>query len=319
VEAAHERGGGTHTLAGRYRGVLLGVAIGDALGAGFEGGPQVGAAELNGLGSGREVLRYTDDTHMTIGTAQSLVERRGFDGAHMAARFAENFAREPWRGYGPGPPQVFALLAKGVPWDRAGATLFGGRGSFGNGAAMRVAPVALFASPDIRLAGDMAARSACITHTHELGVDGAVLQATAITALLQLASGAAISPDRLLDQLRPRLRSRCFKQLLTQLEALLPAAPSAEVISLLGNGIEASRSVPTALYAFLRNSGSFPAAIRYAISLGGDTDTIASMTGALSGAYLGEEAIPAEWRERVEHNDLLVALADALLEGPPDR
>ena len=63
------------------------------------------------------------------------------------------------------------------------------------------------------------------------------------------------------------------------------------MVSSLGNGIEAFRAVPAAIYAFLSHPLSFSEAVRYAISLGGDTDTIASMTGALSGAYLGDSAI----------------------------
>jgi len=69
-------------------------------------------------------------------------------------------------------------------------------------------------------------------------------------------------------------------------------------------------AVPAALYAFLRHPESFTEAVLYALSLGGDTDTIASMTGALGGAYLGERAIPAVWCERVEGAAHLRDLAD---------
>jgi len=130
-------------LQAKFRGALLGVAVGDALGAPFEGAGTVRRRDLERLEREPGPLRYTDDTHMTIGMAESLVERRGFDGAHMVAVFARNFAAEPWRGYGAGPPQVFRLIERGVPWDQAGRALFGGSGSFGNGAAMRVAPAAL--------------------------------------------------------------------------------------------------------------------------------------------------------------------------------
>ncbi|MBC7106025.1 MAG: ADP-ribosylglycohydrolase family protein [Firmicutes bacterium] len=72
--------------------------------------------------------------------AESLVACRGFDGRHMAETFVRNFEREPWRGYGPGPPRIFRRIKHGVPWDRAAEDIYPG-GSFGNGAAMRVAPV----------------------------------------------------------------------------------------------------------------------------------------------------------------------------------
>jgi poly(ADP-ribose) glycohydrolase ARH3 len=71
--------------------------------------------------------------------------------------------------------------------------------------------------------------------------------------------------------------------------------------------------VPGALCAFLRHPDSFSSAVLFAINLGGDTDTVASMTGALSGAHLGESAIPVQWREGVEGSVSLRHLADELL------
>jgi poly(ADP-ribose) glycohydrolase ARH3 len=68
---------------------------------------------------------------------------------------------------------------------------------------------------------------------------------------------------------------------------------------LLGNGIKAQEAVPMALYCFLANPGSFERAVESAIFLGGDTDTIASMTGAISGAALGASQIPERWLRRV--------------------
>ncbi|MCK4721865.1 MAG: ADP-ribosylglycohydrolase family protein, partial [Dehalococcoidia bacterium] len=80
----------------------------------------------------------------------------------------------------------------------------------------------------------------------------------------------------------------------------------------LGHGIEAFNSVPTAIYSFLTHSRSFAGAILYAISLGGDTDTIAAMTGAISGAYLGIEAIPETWKQRLENREYIEELAEKL-------
>ena len=99
---------------GKFRGALLGVAVGDALGAPFEGSFQIDDVALKRLAHDPGRMWYTDDTHMTLGVAESLVERRGFDGGHMAAVFARHFAAEPWRGYGAGPPQLFALLQQGI-------------------------------------------------------------------------------------------------------------------------------------------------------------------------------------------------------------
>ena len=303
-------------LGEKFRGALVGAAVGDALGAAFEGRPSVNPAELARLELEPGPLRYTDDTHMTLGMAQSLVERGGFDGPHMAATFARNFEEEPWRGYGPGPPQVFRILRQGVPWDQAGRALFAGGGSFGNGAAMRVAPVALIAFQDVERVASLARQTAVITHAHDLGVEGAVLQACAVAQALRQDPADGMDRGAFLDALRTHVRGPVYDQKLGQVERLLePRAGSDReaVVAELGNAIEAFNSVPTAIYAFLRHAESFKEAVTYAISLGGDTDTIASMSGAISGAYLGAGAVPELWRDGVEDSRRLQDLADSLL------
>ena len=93
---------------------------------------------------------------------------------------------------------------------------------------------------------------------------------------------------------------------------LLGVTGKRRVVEELGHGVEALESVPTAIYCFLTHPRSYEAAVIYAVSLGGDTDTIAAMTGAISGAYLGVEAIPAGWRQRLENRDYIVELAERL-------
>ena len=83
----------------------------------------------------------------------------------------------------------------------------------------------------------------------------------------------------------------------------------------LGNGIEAFNSVPTAIYSFLAHPDSFVQAILHAIGLGGDTDTIAAMVGAISGAYLGFESIPSSWRNKLENRLYIEELAQELWAG----
>ena len=303
-------------LADRFRGALVGAAVGDALGAGFEGSSSVNAPDVELLDREPGPLRYTDDTHMTLGVAESLVERRGFDGAHMAALFARKFREEPWRGYGAGPPQVFDLIERGVPWDHAARSLFGGSGSFGNGAAMRVAPAALLGFHANNRVVALARQTAVITHAHELGIEGAVVQACAIARAVREGPSRSIDASAFLVAIQGSASSSVFHQKLQTARELLVVRGGGDreaVVALLGNGIEAFESVPTAIYAFLLSPSSFRDAVNYAITLGGDTDTIGSMTGALSGAYLGLSAIPEIWRERVEGAPQLVALADSLL------
>ncbi|MGH2747423.1 MAG: ADP-ribosylglycohydrolase family protein [Actinomycetota bacterium] len=301
----------------RFRGCLMGVAVGDALGAPFEGGLAVTPEGWRRVAEGDERLRFTDDTHMTFGVAESLLANLGFDGAHMAETFVRDFDAEPWRGYGPGPPQVFDRLKQGAAWDEAGRSLFGGRGSFGNGAAMRVAPVGLFFFRDFDEVTDVARRTASITHAHELGMEGAAAQACAVA--LALRSDADIDARRFIDSLLEQVGVPEMTDAIARVGAVVDH-PSPDVVArTIGNGIEAVEAVPAALAAFLARPESFADAVGFAISLGGDTDTIGSMTGALSGALLGEDAIPRLWRGRVEGAPSMARVADGLFAAVAER
>jgi poly(ADP-ribose) glycohydrolase ARH3 len=296
----------TKTLSDRCRGGLLGVALGDALGAPFEGRARVGADAYERWAAAPEPLRWTDDTAMTIGVAESLIACGGVDGAHMAGVFAEHHDAEPWRGYGPGPPRIFAALRAGARWDEPATALFEG-GSFGNGAAMRVAPVGLYAAGDPARAADLARETARITHAHPLGRDGAAVQAAAVA---WLAGGG--TPAGLLDAVADVAETAQFRQRLAVVDGLAPDASVRAVVAALGHGVAALESVPAALHAFLRAADDVPSTIRGAVLLGGDADTIAAMAGALAGASLGVGALPQGWLARLEAADRLTALADQL-------
>jgi len=135
----------TATLRSRYRGAILGAAIGDALGAQYEGTARLLPEEIQYLLTDPHDLRYTDDTAMTIALAESLIAFGGFDPDHMASTFADAFWAEPGRGYAGGPPAMFEEMRKGRTWREASRSEYEG-GSFGNGGAMRVTPAALFAA-----------------------------------------------------------------------------------------------------------------------------------------------------------------------------
>lgn len=91
-----------------------------------------------------------------------------------------------------------------------------------------------------------------------------------------------------------------------------PGPGFSDLVARLGNGIEAYNSVPTAIYSFLSHPLSFKEAVLYAISLGGDTDTIGAMTGAISGAYLGVDSIPGKWQMKLENRLYIAELAQRL-------
>jgi poly(ADP-ribose) glycohydrolase ARH3 len=295
----------------KFLACLVGAAIGDALGARREGRGMSRSEDIVSLAEKLEQLIYTDDTHMTIGIAESLIESKGFDGEHMAQTFIKNYEAEPWRGYGPGPPRIFWMIKNGEPWDSAADRLYRG-GSFGNGSAMRVAPVGLLYSHNLEKLRGIAYQSSSITHSHELGKEGAALQACAVALALNTPSDEDIDKEAFLSKLQNFIQNQVYKEKVAQIRESLGEQDEAKVVALLGNGIEAPRSVPTAVYCFLRQPQSYKDTVIYAISLGGDTDTIAAMAGAISGAYLGIEAIPSEWRAKLENREYIEALAEGL-------
>ncbi len=305
-------------LKSKFLGALVGTAVGDALGMPVEGYDpkqiQLKYGKIREMLSGKlPAGSYTDDTEMMIGVAESLIENRGFNGEHMAKTFIKNF--DSSRGYGFGVQIVLQLISEGESWEEAAKNLFGGVGSYGNGAAMRIAPVSIFYYDNFDELKKTAIKTAKITHTHPLGVEGAVLQAYAIALALNQHPLKNLDIENFLQTLQNFVKSEVYKNKIKKIKLLLSKKTSKwEVIFLLGNGIEAFNSVPTAIYSFLANYKSFEDAVTYAVNLGGDTDTLGAMTGAISGAYHGFEAIPKRWLNKLENLDYLKSLAEKIWE-----
>lgn len=275
----------------RGRGALLGTFVGDALGMPFEGATCDDIpVEVEMVEARRGRGTYTDDTQMMIALAESLIECGRVDEEHLAGAFRA--AYDPDRGYGGGTRRVIELWAGGTPVSVAAGAIFDGQGSRGNGAAMRVAPVAVRFHEDPEQLCAEAARSARITHAHTVGEDGAVVQAAAI--------GAGLRGDDVLDCARAAARTDEMTQRLSVVGELLAASREpAEVQGRLGSSSDATESVCAALYASLARP-VFEEAVRFAVRLGGDTDTIAAMTGAIVGARDGLSAVPARWLAALE-------------------
>ena len=124
----------------RFLGSLLGLALGDAFGAPYEGGFLERAVwAFFGTREGRR--RWTDDTQMTVDVVESLVNCRRVDQDDLARRFAQSYR---WsRGYGPGAARVLKRIRRGEHWKLAARAVYRD-GSFGNGGAMRAPAVGLF-------------------------------------------------------------------------------------------------------------------------------------------------------------------------------
>lgn len=296
----------------KYIGALVGSALGDAIGEmafRFTGRDMLLAAVED-----YKVLTWTDDTAMAIGLAESICGSGGIDPEHLGETFRRNYEREPWRGYASGPPTIFAAVqSQGLSYAEAARRLFGGKGSLGNGAAMRIAPAGLFFhdAPDLY---EQAAASASLTHAHPIGIDGAAVLARAVSLAMVLDCAREFPRGEFLEALVGFSRTNAFWGKIRLVRELLQKdIPPGEAATRLGRSVSVDESLPFALYAFLRHPGSFSECLLCAVLEPGDRDTVGAMAGAVSGAYLGVEGIPAGWREKLEDGPYIEDLAERLL------
>jgi poly(ADP-ribose) glycohydrolase ARH3 len=295
-------------LEAKYLGGMVGSAIGDAMGELAFHYP-----DRNKLTAAVErvaELSYTDDTAMAIGLATSLVNKGHLEGRDLGDTFCHNFEKEPWRGYAAGPPTIFSLVrSKGITYAEAAQKLFGGSGSFGNGAAMRIAPLGLLFHDSEKIY-ELACASAEVTHAHPIGKDGAAVQALAVAQAVRLDSTEEFRPLGVVRSLIDFARTVEIRAKLELLKELLHEdVPPTIVAKQLGQSVAVQESLPFAIYSFLRYPSSYEDCLYCAIMHGGDRDTLGAMAGAMSGAYLGFEAIPLLWREKLENREKIEKLA----------
>lgn len=306
----------------RFVGALLGTAFGDILGAAVEGMERLDIERAFGrvtdfIDTGRGFGQYTDDTQLTIALAVSLVRSGGVEEKDCACSCAEYF--EQSRGYGRSAIAILEAIRGGVDYRKSG-TLFFAEGSFGNGAAMRIAPLGLYCAGE----GAKTLRSKVFaavqaTHVHPEAIDGALVQALAVGRLAMAPQGKLPDPQALLGELVAACQDGRMACALKKVGVLLlTGAGDGEVADIVGTGVRSAESVPTAIWAALRYGSDPEEAIIRAVNLGGDTDTIGAMTGALVGALHGDGWFPSRWFDSMENGrwgrDALIDLAGQLAE-----
>jgi len=295
---------------GRFRGCLLGLACGDAVGVTAEFQPRGSFPPVGDmLGGGVFRLQpgqWTDDTSMALCLASSLVETGRFDPRDQMERY--------WRWYRDGylsstghcfdiGNTTRAALAR---FDASGEPYSGSThpGSAGNGCIMRLAPVPLFAYPDWRLTVELSGDSARTTHAAPECVQASQLFGAMLHKALAghgkevILSGPHAPADFGLI-LSPGLAAVAG--------GAYRAKPEREIR---GSGYVVE-ALEAALWCFLRTD-SFEDAIPMAVNLGDDADTTAAVCGQIAGAFYGESGIPERWRQRLAMRDLIAGLADRL-------
>lgn len=297
----------------RYTGSLLGLAVGDALGAAVEFQRPGSFAPLDDLrGGGPHGLaagQWTDDTAMALCLAESILERGGFDARDQMERYVRWYREGHWSSTGRcfdiGNTTRAALEA----FERTGEPFSGPAHphTAGNGSIMRLAPVALRWAHAPRLALAHAAASSRTTHAAPEAVD-----ACRYLAALLIGALRGERKERLLAPMYLPVQDALGESPLAPRIAEIAAGSfhAKEPPAIRGTGYVVE-SLEAALWAFARSS-DYRAGALLAANLGDDADTTAAVYGQLAGAFYGVEGIPAEWLARVTRRDDIEVQAQRL-------
>ncbi|MBK9032874.1 MAG: ADP-ribosylglycohydrolase family protein [Myxococcales bacterium] len=289
----------------RMRVSLLGLAHGDAFGETLFGPPEEATRRVAARALvARRPWRWTDDTAMALAVVETLERDATIDPDALMAALVRRFAAEPDRGYGQGAYTLLTRAAHGADWRVEATAMFGGQGSFGNGAAMRVAPLGAYFADDLDRVVVEAARSAAPTHAHPEGVAGAVAVAVAAALAWRIGQGAALDGDALLAGVIARTPPGLTHAGLVRARALGLAADPDQVAAELGTGrqVSAQDTVPWCAWVAARHLRSYEDAVWQAAAPLGDRDTNAAIVGGVTilAAPGGALAIPAAWRAATE-------------------
>lgn len=299
----------------RYRGALLGLAAGDAVGTTLEfkrPGSFTPVDDMVGGGPFQlQAGQWTDDTSMALCLAESLVERQDFDPTDQMQRYGQWYRHghlsSTGRCFDIG-NTVRAALHK---FERTGEPYAGSTDpmSAGNGSIMRLAPVPLFYAADPGQAIEMSGQSSRPTHGAPASVDGCRYLGALIIGALNGAPKEALLSERY----SPILGYWQSHPLEPEIDKV--AAGSFKKLDppeIQGTGYVV-KSLEAALWAFYHSS-SFREGCLLAVNLGDDADTTGAVYGQLAGAFYGEPGILPSWRYRLTRRELIESLADQLFE-----
>lgn len=290
----------------RFIGCLVGLALGDALGAPLEFMTRQEIAAVHGevrdlLGGGWlnvEQGEWTDDTQMTVALATSILACRGVNPRDIARRFVDWAASHP-KDIGNATRLALRYHAEGVPWDEVGPRVcreLAGRCA-GNGSVMRCAPIGLLHAlrPEALIRDSL--RTSALTHVHPESAWSTVAVNLAIAELL------AGRREGLVERVAALVEQEVVR-------ATLLAAPRWPRAAVKSGGYVLD-TLGAAFWA-LTNHAGFEEVVVAAINLGDDADTVGAVAGALAGAREGVSAIPVRWLHQLHGAELLADLAAGL-------
>jgi ADP-ribosylglycohydrolase len=283
---------------------LQGLAVGDAFGSMLD---RCGGAAKRIVSSERP-WKWTDDTAMAVSIVELLEQHGTLDPDALAAAFVRRFQQEPDRGYGAGAYGLLSRIAFGASWREEVTRMFSGKGSFGNGAAMRASPIGAFFADDLERVRAEALKSAEPTHAHPDGAAGAV--AVAIAAAL--AQTRAVSREAMIGEVGRWTPNSLTRDKLLRAEQLGSSCDPHRAGEELGTGsnVTSQDTVPFAVWCAARHLDSYEEALWTATAVPGssdamaifavDRDTIGAIVGGIVVCATGAEGIPTLWRDACE-------------------
>jgi ADP-ribosylglycohydrolase len=281
----------------RAREALEGLSVGDAFGERFFTHAHVVDQLIAARAVPAPPWRYTDDTEMALGIVEVLEAAGHVHQDLLAATFARRYVANRHRGYGPTAHDILDAIAAGTSWREAARAPFEGRGSLGNGGAMRAGPLGAYYADDLGAAAASAIASAEVTHAHPEGQAGAAAVAVAAAWAWRTRGGCPAGFARaLLEAARDHTPASATREGIALALTLPPTADVAVAVAALGNGsrVSAPDTVPFALWCAARHLDDYVEAMWQTVSGLGDRDTTCAIVGGIVAA--AGAAVPADWR-----------------------
>jgi ADP-ribosyl-[dinitrogen reductase] hydrolase len=297
----------------RYRGALLGLAIGDALGTTLEFQPPESFSPLDDMLGGVPFQliagEWTDDTSMALWLAESLIEKGGFDAADQMERYLRWYEQGHLSSSGRTFDIGTTVLAALKQFRRTGEPFCGSSdpSTAGNGSLMRLAPVPLFYSRQPDEAIERSAETSRTTHGARTAVD----VCRYLGGLLVGAVNGVSKSELLSDYYSPSKKYQQAHCCAPEIDAIAAGSfKRREPPEIQGTGYVV-KSLEAALWAF-HNTNSFRDGCLRAVNLGNDADTTGAVFGQLAGSFYGAEQLPSSWLHKLAHRGMIESFANRL-------
>lgn len=279
---------------------LEGLVVGDAFGDQLPLKPEAAATMLEARQLRPPIWPWTDDSNMAFDIVRLLQRSGSIDQDELAQNFADHY--DVRRGYGPSVHHILRQIQAGASWRAVATASFDGTGSYGNGGAMRVAPLGVFFADDLDKVVEQARLSAEVTHAHIDGTAGAIAVAIAAAHAYRL-RGKSL-PDRrsFLDMVIEHVPEGAVHTGLRIARDLPVTTDIKEAAAILGDGryITAADTVPYTLWCAGTHLDDYEEALWFTLSYSGDRDTNCAIVGGIVAAHTGRAAIPLSWRNSRE-------------------